>query len=95
MPSVVYEIFELLGYLLSALGFLVFGFGAGRVMLEAYNKAVWQVQIALALGFFGLLIGIAHFTSPGSTGMFALGAGIAYVLAGRTPKDEAEESVKK
>ena len=95
MPPLVSQIFGLLGFLVSALGFLVFGFGAGRFMIDAYKKAVWQLQIALALGFFGLLIGLADFTSPGSTGMFALGAGVAFVMAGMPRKDDEEEQEKK
>jgi len=91
MPPLIYDIFGFLGFLVSALGFLIFGFGAGRFTIDAYNKTVWQVQIALALGFFGMLIGIANFTSPGSTGMFVLGAGIAFFLSGRSKKKEDEE----
>ncbi|GAB4418118.1 MAG: hypothetical protein Kow002_04930 [Anaerolineales bacterium] len=91
MPPLVFDIFGFLGFLFSALGFLIFGFGAGKFTFSAYEKAVWQVQIALALGFFGMLIGIANFTSPGSTGMFVLGAGIALIMAGRPPKAEDKE----
>jgi hypothetical protein len=95
MPPIVSQIFGFLGFLVSALGLLVLGFGAGRFTMDAYKKAVWQVQIALLLGFFGLLIGIADFTSPGSTGMFALGAGVAFVMAGMPKKDENEEEDQK
>ena len=91
MPSIVSDIFSLLGFLISALGFALFGFGAGRFTFGAFEKAVWQVQIALVLGFFGMLIGIAKFTSPGSTGMFVLGAGIAFFLSNRSEKKEKEE----
>lgn len=91
MPPIVFDIFSMLGFLVSALGFLLFGFGVGRFTFGAYEKAVWQVQIALVLGFFGMLIGIANFTSPGSTGMFVLGGGIAFFLSGRLEKKEDEE----
>jgi hypothetical protein len=90
MPSIVSDIFGFLGFLLRAFGFLLFGFGAGRFVLESYQKAPWQVQIALVLGFFGLLIGLTDFSSPGSAGAFTLGAGIAYFMAS-TPKKEDEE----
>jgi len=82
MPPIVSEIFTFLGFLLRALGFLLFGFGAGRFLLDAFPKAVWQLQIALALGFFGLLIALTDFSSPGSAGAFALGAGVAFFMAG-------------
>jgi hypothetical protein len=93
MDPIVFEIFSILGFLLRALGFVVFGFAAGRFTMDAYGKANWQLQIALALGFFGLLIGLTHFASPGSAGAFALGAGIAFFLSGR--KGEGEEEKKK
>jgi hypothetical protein len=95
MPPLVYDIFGFLGFLISALGFLIFGFGVGRFTIDAYNKAIWQVQIALALGLFGLLIGLADFTSPGSTGMFALGAGVAFVMAGMPKRNEEDEEEQK
>lgn len=95
MPPLVSEIFGLLGFLVSALGFLIFGFGACKFTIDAYKKAVWQLQIALVLGFFGLIIGLADFTSPGSTGMFTLGAGVAFVMAGMPKKDDEEEQKKK
>ena len=76
MPYVLTDIINLIGYLLRAAGFLVIGLALGRFLLEQYRKAVWQVQIALALGFFGLLIGLTDFASAGSAGAFALGAGI-------------------
>ena len=80
MDPLLNDVFGLLGLLLSAAGFLVFGFGLGRFFLDAYHKGAWQLQIALALGFFGLLIGLTDFASPGSVGAFALGAGIAFLM---------------
>jgi hypothetical protein len=91
MPSMIYDILELLGYLLRALGFLLFGYGAVRFILDAYHKSVWQVQAALMLGLFGLLIALTDFASPGSAGAFALGAGAAYFMAGESKKNEPEE----
>jgi len=84
------EILSILGYLLRALGFLVFGFGIGRFTLDAYNKANWQTQIALALGFMGLMVGLTDFASPGASGLYALGAGVALIMnmaGGKTDKD--------
>lgn len=90
MPPIVNEIFTFLGFLLNALGFLLFGFGGGRFMLGAFQKASWQVQCALALGFFALLAALAKFSSPGSVGAFALGAGIAFFMSSRGDKQEDE-----
>jgi hypothetical protein len=97
MPNLVYDIFSLLGFLLRTLGFLVIGFGLARFTLDSYKKAVWQLQIALVLGFFGLLIAITDFASAGSAGAFALGAGAAFVMPGNRKKedDDEEEDIKK
>jgi len=87
-------ILGILGNLVRAIGFLVFGFGIARFTLDAYNKANWQLQIALALGFFGLLIGLTNFATPGSSGMYALGAGVALIM-NMMPKKTGDEEEKK
>jgi len=95
MPPIVFEIFTFLGFLVRALGFLIVGFALGRFTLEAFQKANWQLQVALALGFFALLAALTHFASPGSAGTFALGAGGAFLMAGMPRKSEESESRKK
>jgi hypothetical protein len=95
MPPIVLEIFSFLGFLLRAFGFFLFGFGGGRFVLDAFQKANWQLQIALVLGFFGLLIGLTDFSSPGAAGAFALGAGIAFLMSGMGKKDANAEDEKK
>jgi hypothetical protein len=84
-------ILVVLGFLLRALGFLIFGFAIGRFVLDAYQRANWQLQIALALGLFGLLIGLTDFASPGSSGAFALGAGVALIMASMNKTKDGEE----
>jgi hypothetical protein len=84
-------ILSVLGYILRALGFVVLGYGLGRFTMDAYKKAVWQVQVALAFGFFILVVGLTRFTSPAAIGMFGLGAGAALIMAGMGKKDEKEE----
>jgi hypothetical protein len=81
MPSIVTDIFGFLGFLLRALGLLVAGVAIGRFVFENYKDSEWQVKIALALGLFGLLVGLTDFASPGSAGAFALGAGGAYFMS--------------
>ena len=91
------EILSILGFIIRALGFTVLGFGVGRFTMDAYKKAVWQVQVALAIGFFGMLVGLTNYASAGSMGMFAFGAGVALVMAGmgkaeeKTDKKEEEK----
>lgn len=94
MPSVIFDIFGFLGFLLRAIGFLVIGLALGRFFLDSYKKAVWQLQVALVLGFFGLLIAITDFASAGSAGAFALGAGIAMLTAYAPKKDNDPEEHK-
>jgi hypothetical protein len=84
----VMDILSIIGYVLRALGFLILGFAIGRFALDSYKQAVWQVQIALVIGFFGLLIGLTNFSSPGSMGMFAAGAGLAMTMVIMAKKEE-------
>ena len=90
MPPIVPEIFGFLGFLLSALGLLVFGFAGGRFALDAFQKSSWQVQVALVLALFGAIVGIANYTTPGSAGAFALGVGIAFFASGGKKKEDEE-----
>ncbi len=94
MPPIVSEIFGFLGFLLSALGFLLFGFAGGRFTLDVFQKASWQVQVALVLGLFGALIGLANYATPGTAGAFALGAGVALLMSGMGKKKDDDEKKK-
>lgn len=85
------QVLATLGFVIRAIGFLVLGFGVARFMLDAYYKAVWQVQIALAAGFFLLLIGLTNYSSPASMGTFAIGAGAALMMQFMGKKEEAKE----
>ncbi len=95
MPTILTDLFSLLGYLLGAIGFLVFGLALGRFFPASYKKAIWQVQIALALGFFGLLIAITDFASAGSAGAFALGAGISMLTTNASKQAEEGSAEEK
>ena len=95
MPPIVNDISGLLGFILRAIGFLVVGFAIGRFVLENFKNSVWQVQVALSLGFFGLLVGITDFASAGSAGAFALGAGAAYFINMMPQKTEDVGDSKK
>jgi hypothetical protein len=94
MPTIIGDISGFLGILLRALGFLVVGLAVGRFVLDNFKTSVWQVQIALVLGFFGLLIGLTDFSSAGSAGAFALGSGVAYFM-NMMPQKSADTSNSK
>jgi len=85
------KILGILGNLVRFLGFLLIGYGTARFVLDSYQKAVWQVQVALVLGFFGLLVGVTSYASAGSAGAFALGAGFILFRAFMPEKDKTEE----
>ncbi|MDO8754848.1 MAG: hypothetical protein Q7J80_13200 [Anaerolineales bacterium] len=89
------EVLAVIGFVIRALGFAVLGFAVGRFMMDAYKKAAWQVQIALAVGFFGLLVGLTNYSSPGSMGMFAIGAGAALLMAFMAKKEDGGEEAGK
>ena len=95
MPSIIIDIFGFFGFLLRALGFLVIGLAVGRFVLDNFKMSVWQVQIALVLGLFGLLIGLTDFASAGSAGAFALGVGGAYFMNMMPQKSEGIDGSKK
>lgn len=90
------QILSILGFVIRAIGFLLLGFGVARFTLDAYYKAVWQVQIAIAVGFFLLLVGQTKYSSPASIGMFAIGAGAALLMryTGKKEEPAEEEPVK-
>ncbi|MBL8097622.1 MAG: hypothetical protein JNK81_00465 [Anaerolineales bacterium] len=89
------QVLSVVGFVIRAIGFIVLGFAVGRFTMDAYKKAVWQVQIALAVGFFALLVGLTHYSSPGSMGTFALGAGVALIMSFMPPKKDNDEDSKK
>lgn len=95
MPSILIEILGLVGFLIRVLGFLVFGFAVGRFVLDQFKNTAWQVQVALALGFFGLAAAFTYYATPGAAGAFALGGGVALVMASMPKKGGEEESGKK
>ncbi len=93
MPPILNEVASFLGFLLRALGFLGIGFAIGRFLLDNFKAAAWQLQIALILGFFGVLIALTDFSTPGSAGAFALGAAGAFMMSMMPPKS-ADTGVK-
>lgn len=88
------NVIAILGHLLGAIGFGLVGLGLARFFLDSYPKANWQMQMALALGFFGLLIALTDFASVGTAGAFALGAGIAFFMAKKETAEEPEDKKK-
>lgn len=82
------NVISIFGHLIRAIGFLALGFAVGKFFTTEFKQSVWQVQVALVLGFFGLLAGLTHFASAGSMGAFALTAGAAMILPDLAKKHE-------
>jgi NhaP-type Na+/H+ or K+/H+ antiporter len=92
MPDIVYEILDLIASLIRFLGMGVLGVALGWLSLDLLKKAVnWQLQIAVFLGFLGLVIAMAYYLPWGTLGAFAIGAGVAILLWGMPKKKKEEE----
>ena len=94
MPPVVSDVLNVLGALIRLLGMLALGFGVARFALDMYRKGIqtWQLQAAIFLGFVGLVIALADFTSAASLGGFGLGAGAALLMGLNSKKEEKAEA---
>ena len=91
MPVILTDVLGLFGIIVRFAGFLVFGYAIGRFVWDNFKTSEWQVKVALALGFFALAAALTNYASPGSSGAFALGGGIAFLMAGMPKKDEGEK----
>lgn len=91
MPVILTDVLALLGFIIRLIGFLVFGYAIGRFVWDNFKTSEWQVKVALALGFFALAAALTNYASPGSSGAFALGGGVAFLMAGMPKKDKEEE----
>jgi hypothetical protein len=94
MPTVVSDVLEVIGALIRLFGMLALGYGVARLTLDMYRKGIqaWQLQAAIFLGFVGLVIALADFTSAASLGGFGLGAGVALIMGLNPKKDEKVEN---
>ena len=91
MPVLLTDLLSLLGFIIRFAGFLVFGYAIGRFVWDNFKTSAWQVQVALVLGFFGVAVGFTDFASAGSAGAFALGSGVAFLMASMPKKEKEEE----
>ncbi len=91
MPTILSDLFALLADLISVVGFLLVGFALGRMVFDNFKLGDWRFQAILLLGLFGLLIGLAAFSSPAAVGAFAIGVAVAYFLTMMPMKTETQE----
>jgi hypothetical protein len=91
MPSIVYDIINLIASLIRLLGMAALGVGIGYLALDMLRKAqAWPLQMAFFLGLAGLVIAMVVFLAPGALGGFGLGIGAAIFIWG-IPKKQKEE----
>ena len=92
MPTIVFDIINLIGSLLRLLGVAALGIGIGYLVVDLYHKAQeWLMQAVLFLGLAGLVIAMAVFLAPGALGAFGLGFGAAIFMWGMPKKKKEEE----
>jgi hypothetical protein len=90
MPTIVFDVLEILGAFFRFLGLLVLGLGTGWLTLHGFRKEIWQLQIAVFLGFIGAAIAMATFQTAGALAGYALGAGTAILVWG-IPRPKKED----
>jgi hypothetical protein len=92
MPTIVFDIINIVATLLRLLGVAALGVGIGYLVVDLFHKAQeWLMQAVLFLGLAGLVIAMAVFLSPGALGAFGLGFGAAIFLWGMPKKKKEEE----
>jgi hypothetical protein len=86
-----YDVLEIMGFLLRPLGALVFGLAMGWLTLRVL--AGWQTTVAAFLGMLGTFALLGHWVDGGATlGAFGLGAGAGLLVWGVLPSRTGEES---
>jgi membrane protein DedA with SNARE-associated domain len=92
MPTIVFDIINLIGSLLRLLGVAALGVGIGYLVVDLFHKTQeWLMQAVLFLGLAGLVIAMAVFLAPGALGAFGLGFGAAIFMWGMPKKKKEEE----
>jgi hypothetical protein len=91
MPSIVFDVINLIAWLLRLLGMAALGVGIGYLVLDLLHKAQeWFMQAAIFLGLTGLVIAMVVFLAPAALGGFGIGFGAAIFIWGM-PKKQKEE----
>ena len=92
MPTIVFDIINMIASLIRMLGLAALGVGIGYMAVELFHKAQeWLMQAILFLGLAGLVIAMAVFLAPGALGAFGLGLGVSIFLWGMPRKPKVEE----
>jgi hypothetical protein len=93
MPTIVYEIINLLASIIRLAGMAVLGIGLGWLSLDLLRKIdAWQGKVAVYLGMLGIVIALSVFIGMGALGMFAIGLGVAVFMWGMPKKVKEEKT---
>ena len=98
----IYDILELIGFVLRVVGSLIFGLGVGWLAVKVMLKegGAYQLSMAVFLGLVGGFVLLGQWVPGGGTlGAFGLGAGAAVLLwglmANRMKSGDDDSSKKK
>ena len=72
------------GTLIRPIGGLLLGAATGWLTATTFldEDKEWQLKIAIFLGLLGAFVTLNIFSGAGTTGLFAIGAGVAVILLG-------------
>jgi hypothetical protein len=88
----IYDLMELLGIILRAIGASTFGLGVGWLATQAVKGKGWELAVATVLGLLAAFVLIGRWIpSPGTLGGFGLGVGAALLFWGIGRSDRGEE----
>jgi hypothetical protein len=91
----IYDLMELLGIILRALGATAFGLGVGWFAAQTLRVKSWELKVATILGMLAAFVLMGRWdASPGTLGGYGLGVGTGLLIwgVGRfTPRDDDED----
>jgi NhaP-type Na+/H+ or K+/H+ antiporter len=92
MPTIVYDIINILGSGLRLIGMAAFGVSFGWLAVDLLRKAqAWQMQAIVFLGLAGLAIAMSVFLAWGALGAFGIGVAVALFVWGMPKKKKDED----
>jgi hypothetical protein len=91
----IYDLMELLGIILRALGAAAFGLGVGWFSVQTLRGKSWELKVATVLGLLAAFVLIGRWVpSPGALGGYGLGVGTGLLIWGvgrLTPSDNDKD----